>query len=90
MGTAIVLTMGVLSMGFATAAHAADYPPVTSNEVIQGTTVPPTVVPSSVSDASAGLPFTGGNDGTIFWIGIAAVGTGSFAAWSFRRRRRAA
>lgn len=86
MGSAIVLTMGVGSISFASAAHAADYPPTTAHEVIEGSTVPATS-PTSVSDASGALPFTGGNDTGMFWIGVGAVGTGSFAAWRFRRRR---
>lgn len=93
--TTIVLSFGILSFGAAGAAHAADYPPTTSNEVVQGTTVPTTMVspisvsPISVSPASTGgLPFTGGNDGALVWVGIAAVATGTFAAARFRRRTR--
>jgi hypothetical protein len=86
----------VLSLGMASAAHAADYPPTTSHQSIEGTTVvSPTTVdgPTNANAAAAaaangGLPFTGGNDGTLVWVGLAAVGTGSFAAWRFRRRPR--
>jgi hypothetical protein len=88
--TTIVLSFGILSFGAAGAAHAADYPPTTSNEVVQGTTVPTTMVsPISVSPVStSGLPFTGGNDGALVWVGIAAVATGTFTAARFRRRTR--
>jgi hypothetical protein len=81
----------VLSLGMASAAHAADYPPTTSHQSIEGSTVvtATTVAPASANAAAdGGLPFTGGNDGTLVWVGLAAVGTGSFAAWRFRRRPR--
>lgn len=82
----------VLSLGMASAAHAADYPPTTTHQSIEGVkAVTPTTVdgPTSANAAAdGGLPFTGGNDGTLVWVGLAAVGAGSFAAWRFRRRPR--
>jgi hypothetical protein len=80
----------LLSFGFGAVAHAADYPPTTSNIGPQGSTVP--ISPSSVSPATAssqptgGLPFTGGNDANLVWIAVAGVGAGTCAAWAFRRR----
>jgi ABC-type sugar transport system substrate-binding protein len=90
---ATVGAAAVLSLGMASAAHAADYPPTTvGHQVVDaGSTVAPTMVDgptNAVAAANGGLPFTGGNDGTLVWVGLAAVGTGSFAAWRFRRRPR--
>ena len=82
----------LLSLGMASAAHAADYPPTTNGHtVIEGKTAT-TAAPADAAAAATdgGLPFTGGNDGTLAWVGLAAVGTGSFAAWRFRRRPRVA
>ena len=82
----------LLSLGMASAAHAADYPP--GSQTIEGTTVTTSGNTTGPTTASAdapttgGLPFTGGNDGTLVWVGLAAVSTGSFAAWRFRRRPR--
>ena len=82
----------VLSLGMASAAHAADYPPTTSHQSIEGSTVVTATTGDRPTNANAaaggGLPFTGGNDGTLVWVGLAAVGTGSFAAWRYRRRPR--
>ncbi len=82
----------LLSLGMASAAHAADYPPTTNGHtVIEGSTVTTATADAPTNAAAAangGLPFTGGNDGTLVWVGLAAVGTGSFAAWRFRRRPR--
>jgi hypothetical protein len=78
-GTAVALTLGVAS-----AAHAADYPPTTVKTL--GSTV--TNTDPTTNSSANGLPFTGGNDGALVWVGVAAVGTGSFAAWRFRRRPR--
>ena len=86
LGTALVLTLGVAS-----AAHAADYPPTTSVSNLGATVTTSTVAPAKVNAnaASTGLPFTGGNDGALVWIGVALLGSGTFAAWRFGRRARA-
>jgi hypothetical protein len=89
----LIGTAGVLSLGFASAAYAGDYPPTTTVQV-EGSTVA-TSTTTTVHDPvtgsatpSDGLPFTGGNDSALVWVGVAAVGTGTFAAWRFRRRTR--
>ena len=90
----LIGTAAVLSLGFASAAHAVDYPPTTSSQHVEGSTVvstPTTVdapITGSSSPAEGGLPFTGGNDSALVWVGVAAVGTGTFAAWRFRHRTR--
>ncbi len=79
-----------LSIGGATAAHAADYPPTTSRQHSQGSTVPTTTSPTTVSaPRPEGLPFTGGNDTPLVWVGIAAIATGAAAVGRSRRRPRA-
>jgi hypothetical protein len=82
----------VLSLGFASAAHAVDYPPTTQQQQELGSTVstPATTAaaPADGSAAAGGLPFTGGDDSALVWIGLAAVGAGSVAAVRFRRRPR--
>ena len=90
--------MGVaamLSLGFASAAHAVDYPPTTTSQHVEGTTVAstttvdgPTTAKTEAPVTDGGLPFTGGNDSALVWVGVAAVGTGTFAAFRFRRRTR--
>jgi hypothetical protein len=90
----LVGTAAVLSLGFASAAHAVDYPPTTSSQHVEGSTVvsTPTTTDAPVTGQSSptqgGLPFTGGNDSALVWVGVAAVGTGTFAAWRFRHRTR--
>ncbi len=89
----LIGTAAVLSLGFASAAHAVDYPPTTSSQHVQGSTVvsSPTTdgpVSGNSTPTDGGLPFTGGNDSALVWIGVAAVGTGTFAAWRFRHRTR--
>jgi hypothetical protein len=90
----LIGTSAVLSLGFASAAHAADYPPTTTSQHVEGTTVvatTPTTVDGPVTASAApsdGLPFTGGNDSVLVWVGVAAVGTGTAAAFRFRRRTR--
>jgi hypothetical protein len=92
----VIGTAAVLSLGFASAAHAdgVDYPPTTSSQHVEGSTVvsTPTTVDGPITGnstpAQGGLPFTGGNDSALVWVGVAAVGTGTFAAWRFRHRTR--
>jgi hypothetical protein len=90
----LIGTAAVLSLGFASAAHAVDYPPTTSSQHVEGSTVvsTPTTVDAPLTGnstpAQGGLPFTGGNDSALVWVGVAAVGTGTFAAWRFRHRTR--
>jgi hypothetical protein len=90
----LIGTAAVLSLGFASAAHAVDYPPTTSSQHVEGSTVvsTPTTVEAPLTGnstpAEGGLPFTGGNDSALVWVGVAAVGTGTFAAWRFRHRTR--
>ena len=89
----LIGTAAVLSLGFATAAGAVDYPPTTSSHVqgstiAQSTTTTDGPVTGSSNPTDGGLPFTGGNDSALVWVGVAAVGTGTFAAWRFRRRTR--
>jgi hypothetical protein len=89
----LIGTAAVLSLGFASAAHAVDYPPTTSSQHVEGSTVvsTPTTVDAPItgnSTPAGGLPFTGGNDSALVWVGVAAVGTGTFAAWRFRHRTR--
>jgi hypothetical protein len=90
----LIGTAAVLSLGFASAAHAVDYPPTTSSQHVEGSTVvsTPTTVDAPLTGnstpAEGGLPFTGGNDSALVWVGVAAVGTGTFAAWRFRHRTR--
>jgi LPXTG-motif cell wall-anchored protein len=90
----LIGTTAVLSLGFASAAYAVDYPPTTTVQV-EGSTVATSTTTTTDGPAvtgsatpSDGLPFTGGNDSALVWIGVAAVGTGTFAAWRFRRRTR--
>ncbi len=83
----------MLSLGFASAAHAADYPPTTAGQHVEGSTVVTAAVPdgpvsATAAPADGGLPFTGGNDMVLVWVGVAAVGTGTAAALRFRRRTR--
>ena len=86
---ALVGTAMALSLGVASAAHAADYPPTTAEQALGSTVTTAAPADGSVNAAaSTGLPFTGGNDAVLVWIGVAAVGTGTFAAWRFRRRPR--
>jgi hypothetical protein len=89
----LIGTAAVLSLGFASAAHAVDYPPTTSVQHVQGSTVASTAttdgpVTGNSTPTDGGLPFTGGNDSALVWVGVAAVGTGTFAAWRFRHRTR--
>jgi hypothetical protein len=92
----LIGTAALLSLGFASAAHAdgVNYPPTTSSQHVEGSTIvsTPTTVdgPQSTKSnpADGGLPFTGGNDSALVWVGVAAVGTGTFAAWRFRHRTR--
>jgi hypothetical protein len=83
-GAALVLTLGIAS-----AAHAADYPPTTSVQNL-GSTVTTTTAAASTDPTSnsAGLPFTGSDSAALVWVGVAAVSTGTFAAWRFRRGPR--
>ncbi len=89
----LIGTAAVLSLGFASAAHAVDYPPTTSSQHVEGSTVASTTTVDGPNTADSsptqgGLPFTGGNDSALVWVGVAAVGTGTFAAWRFRHRTR--
>jgi hypothetical protein len=88
LGTAMVLTLGVAS-----AAHAVDYPPTTAVKTLGSTVASSTVAPAqthaNAAAASTGLPFTGGNDAPLVWIGVALLGSGTVAAWRFGRRARA-
>ncbi len=81
-------TAAVLSLGFASAAHAADYPPTTTSQTVEGSTVATATTVAPAAASTGGLPFTGGNDSALVWVGVAAVGTGTFAAMRFRRRTR--
>jgi hypothetical protein len=82
------VAMGV-SMGTGVAAYAADYPPTTTRQTIQGSvpTTTSTSVSTTVAAPTTGLPFTGGTDSALVWIGVGAVGTGTFAASRLRRAR---
>ena len=79
----------VLALGIASAAGAADYPPTTVQQL--GSTVSSSTVAPAHANAAAtgGLPFTGGNTSSLVWVGVALLGTGTFAAWHFGRRARA-
>ena len=84
----------MLSLGLASAAHAADYPPTTVKQNATGSTVTTTTLNGPVTVSSSpggGLPFTGGND---VWqmtlAGVVLVGVGGSLLVVRRRRTHAA
>jgi len=93
MGAVLALsTMAIV--GTATAAAARDYPPTTGSvsteaaNVTSSTAATAAGVPSSSSSGS--LPFTGGNDVQLVWIGAACAGAGALAVVKTRRNHRRA
>jgi hypothetical protein len=95
MGAVLALsTMAIV--GTATAAAARDYPPTTgsvSTEAANVTTpssAATVVTDGSASNASGSLPFTGGNDLQLVWIGAACAGAGALAVVKTRRNHRRA
>jgi hypothetical protein len=87
MGAVLALaTMAIV--GTATAAAARDYPPTTGTVNTEATVV--TATTNAPSSASAGLPFTGGNDLELVWIGAACAGAGALAVARTRRNHRRA
>ena len=84
MGAVLALsTMAIV--GTATAAAARDYPPTTSVITKASVVTATTAAPNS---ASTGLPFTGGNDLELVWIGAAFAGAGALAVARTRRNHR--
>jgi LPXTG-motif cell wall-anchored protein len=81
----------LMSVGVASAAHAADYPPTTAQQTL-GSTVATSTAPADQHAAATtdpdALPFTGSDSASLAWLGVAAVGVGTFATWRFRRRPR--
>jgi hypothetical protein len=98
MGAVLALsTMAIV--GTATAAAARDYPPTTGSVSTEGSNVTtPTSAASGVtepassssSSSSGSLPFTGGNDLQLVWIGAACAGAGALAVVKTRRNHRRA
>ena len=93
MGAVLALsTMAIV--GTATAAAARDYPPTTgavSTEAANVTSsTSATAAASSSSGSSGSLPFTGGNDVQLVWIGAACAGAGALAVVKTRRNHRRA
>jgi hypothetical protein len=93
MGAVLALsTMAIV--GTATAAAARDYPPTTGSvsteaaNVSSSTAATAAGVPSGNSSGS--LPFTGGNDVQLVWIGAACAGAGALAVAKTRRNHRRA
>jgi hypothetical protein len=87
MGAVLALsTMAIV--GTATAAAARDYPPTTGTVVAKATVV--TAATAAPNNAAAGLPFTGGNDLELVWIGAACAGAGALAVARTRRNHRRA
>ena len=87
MGAVLALsTMAIV--GTATAAAARDYPPTTSSVDTKATVV--TATTAAQNNATAGLPFTGGNDLELVWIGAACAGAGALAVARTRRNHRRA
>ena len=75
----------------APAVYAVDYPPTVvtqGGKVVSPSTVAGTEVRETPQGSSA-LPRTGNDSLPLVWIGLTLVGTGAFAAVSFRRRARA-
>ena len=85
MGAVLALsTMAIV--GTATAAAARDYPPTTTSVITKATDV--TATTASPNRASTGLPFTGGNDLELVWVGAAFAGAGALAVARTRRNHR--
>jgi hypothetical protein len=98
MGAVLALsTMAIV--GTATAAAARDYPPTTGsvNTEASNVTAPSSAATavtqpasSNSSNSSGSLPFTGGNDVQLVWIGAACAGAGALAVVKSRRNHRRA
>jgi hypothetical protein len=94
MGAVLALsTMAIV--GTATAAAARDYPPTTGSVSTDAANVTATTGASAVtepgaSSSSGSLPFTGGNDVQLVWIGAACAGAGALAVVKSRRSHRRA
>ena len=50
---------------------------------------PAPVAPASSAPTGSGLPFTGGNDASLFWAALAIIGAGAAIVARFRARSRA-
>ena len=89
MGAVVALsTMAII--GTASAAFARDYPP--SSVAVKGAAVTPApaAAATSTNPTSGGLPFTGGNDVELVWIGAAFAGAGALAVAKTRRSHKRA
>jgi hypothetical protein len=94
MGAVLALsTMAIV--GTATAAAARDYPPTTGSVSTEAANVTSSTAASAAaepgaSSSSGSLPFTGGNDVQLVWIGAACAGAGALAVVKTRRNHRRA
>jgi hypothetical protein len=96
MGAVLALsTMAIV--GTATAAAARDYPPTTGSVSTEAANVNATsstaasaAADTGASSSSGSLPFTGGNDLQLVWIGAACAGAGALAVVKTRRNHRRA
>lgn len=88
MGAVLALsTMAIV--GTATAAAARDYPPTTGAVSTEAANVTSSTAAGSTHN-SGSLPFTGGNDVQLVWIGAACAGAGALAVVKTRRDHRRA
>ena len=88
MGAVLALaTMAIV--GTASAAAARDYPPTTGSVITEATSVTSTTG-APAQAAATGLPFTGGDNVELVWIGTAFAGAGALAIAKTRRNHRRA
>ena len=88
MGAVLALSAMAI-VGTATAAAARDYPPTTGGSVSTDA-ANVTSSTAAATNNSGSLPFTGGNDVQLVWIGAACAGAGALAIVKTRRDHRRA
>ena len=86
---AVLALSAMAVVGTASAAAARDYPPTTGSVITEAAS---TAAPATTAapTSAAGLPFTGGNDLELIWIGAACAGAGALAVARTRRNHRRA
>ncbi len=94
--SAVMALSTMAIVGTATAAAARDYPPTTGSvnteaaNVTASTAAANAATEPGASSSSGSLPFTGGNDVQLVWIGAACAGAGALAVVKTRRNHRRA
>ncbi len=87
MGAVLALSTMVV-IGTAGVAAARDYPP--SSVDVKAASVTPAAAATSTDPTTGGLPFTGGNDVELVWVGVAFAGAGALAVAKTRRSHKRA